>query len=443
MEILINQSIGDYGVLREIGSGGMGRVYEAIHSVTHRHEALKVLDATAPTSEVQSERFLREIRLQAALSHPNIAAVHNAFWNEDSLVLVCELLQGEPLQVALERGRLSLARSVEVLSEVLSALSYAHARGVIHRDISPSNIFVTAASGSVKLIDFGLAKTTSDLNLTQPGQPAGSYHYMSPEQVRGGQSLDARVDIYGCGAVLFELVTGRRVFPGDSAFDLMQAQCERTPDAPRSLNPDLPKELEDVILKALAKNPEDRFQSADSFAKALAQVRLGVTAPAVVPQSPRPNARAYAVGLSLAVAVAAAGAFYPMLHTKASAAAPKTDRLAVTAPASVQTAPQVTPPVEQQVVAAPPAVVAPPRPVPQARPAVATVARATAPSPRPQASPAVVAEPEPSTTEFTEIETPEVSVAPTDPPPTPEAVDPKTPNKVTRAIKRLNPFRKK
>jgi serine/threonine-protein kinase len=266
------------------------------------------------------------------------------------------------------------------------------------------------------------------LNLTQPGQPAGSYHYMSPEQVRGGQSLDARVDIYGCGAVLYELVTGRRVFPGDSAFDLMQAHCERVPETPRSLNPDVPRELEEVILKALAKNPEDRFQSADSFAKALAKVPLGVAPVVAATPSPRPNARAYAVGLSLALAVAGAAAFYPVFHTTASAAAPKADRIAVTAPASLPATPQVVPPVVVPVPA--------PKPVPPSRPKTTNVARV-------QASPVVVAEPEPSTTELTEIEAPPVLETPSDPPPAPQTVDPKTPNKVTRAIKRLNPFRKK
>jgi serine/threonine protein kinase len=280
MSFLIGQTIGDYVILQELGHGGAGRVYKVEHTITRRREAMKVLAAGKPSSPDQAERFLREIRLQASLDHPNIAAVHNAFWAEDDLVLICELLEGESLRTLLERGRLPLREALDIISQTLSALSYAHGHGVIHRDVSPANILVTAPGGRVKLIDFGLAKAAADLRITQEGSPAGSLHYMSPEQVRGTQTPDARTDIYGCGAVLYELATGRKPFDGDSAFAIMQAQAEQAPKPPQSVEPGLPAGLNAIILQALAKAPEERFQSADSFGRAVEQLRkeLGSTA---------------------------------------------------------------------------------------------------------------------------------------------------------------------
>lgn len=177
----IGQSLGDYAILQELGKGGYGHVYKVEHTITGRREAMKVLAATGTNAAEQSERFLREIRLQASLSHPNIAVVHTAFWVNDDLALVCELLEGESLQQLLERQPPSHKQALEVITQVLDALSYAHARGIIHRDISPANIFLTAR-GIVKIIDFGLAKAATDLRLTREGSPIGAAHYMSPEQ---------------------------------------------------------------------------------------------------------------------------------------------------------------------------------------------------------------------------------------------------------------------
>jgi serine/threonine protein kinase len=269
----VGQSLGDYAILQELGKGGFGQVYKVEHTITGRREAMKVLAASNANAGDQAERFLREIRLQASLSHPHIAVVHTAFWVNDDLALVCELLEGESLQQLLERQAPTQRQATEIMSQVLDALSYAHARGIIHRDVSPANIFVTAG-GTVKIIDFGLAKAATDLRLTREGSPIGAAHYMSPEQIRGAQDIDARTDIYSCGVVLYELLTGKKPFEGDNAFDIMKAQTEQAPPSPMEANPQIPTALSEVVLRALAKKPEARFQSADTFLQALRDVPI-------------------------------------------------------------------------------------------------------------------------------------------------------------------------
>jgi serine/threonine protein kinase len=265
----VGQSLGDYVILQELGKGGYGKVYKVEHTITGRREAMKILAASDVSPAEQSERFLREIRLQASLSHPNIALVHTAFWVNDDLALVCELLEGESLKQRLERERPSHKESTEIMAQVLDALSYAHARGIIHRDISPANIFLTAG-GVVKIIDFGLAKAATDLRLTREGAPVGAAHYMSPEQIRGAQDIDARTDIYSCGVVLYELLAGKRPFEGDNAFDIMKAHTEEAPPLPALENP----QISEVLLRALAKKPEARFQSADAFLQTIKTVQM-------------------------------------------------------------------------------------------------------------------------------------------------------------------------
>ena len=265
----VGQCLGDYAVLQELGKGGYGKVYKVEHTITGRREAMKILAASDASPAEQSERFLREIRLQASLSHPNIALVHTAFWVNDDLALVCELLEGESLKQRLEREGLSPKEALKIMAQVLDALSYAHARGIIHRDISPANIFLTAG-GTVKIIDFGLAKAATDLRLTREGAPVGAAHYMSPEQIRGAQDIDARTDIYSCGVVLYELLAGKRPFEGDNAFDIMKAHTEEAPSLPALENP----QVSEVLLRALAKKPEARFQSADAFLQTIRNVQV-------------------------------------------------------------------------------------------------------------------------------------------------------------------------
>jgi serine/threonine-protein kinase len=260
--------IGDagYRIIEPIASGGMGQVFKAEHVITKRIEAIKVLSGAG--TEEETDRFLREIQLQASLSHPNIAAVYNAFRFNDDLVMVMELVEGEPLRTVLQRGPLKPDVAVRYACEVLKAVGYAHANGVIHRDITPSNIVITP-QGTLKLMDFGLAKAAASPSASQSGTYLGSPHYMSPEQVKDAMRASPRSDIYSLGAVLYEMATGRKVFEGDSSFTVMQAQVETLPTPPIQVKPGIPPSLNAAILTALAKDPAQRFADADAFRRAL------------------------------------------------------------------------------------------------------------------------------------------------------------------------------
>jgi len=271
MSFSIGDTVDAYRILEELGRGGMGQVFKVEHTLTRRLEAMKVLEGGRPESPGQATRSLREIQVQAGLDHPNIAAVHNAFWLADDLVLVMELIEGCSLRSVVETGRVSLATAIDYACQALAALSYAHAHGVIHRDVSPSNMMVSS-KGVLKLTDFGLSKGPADVQLSQPGVPIGSLYYMSPEQVRGA-SVAAQCDIYSLGAVLYELVTGKRPFDGESAFSLMMAHVEEAPVPPIEIEPNLPPLLNQAILRSLAKDPAERFLSADEFRETLLRVK--------------------------------------------------------------------------------------------------------------------------------------------------------------------------
>jgi serine/threonine protein kinase len=267
--------LGPYKILRVAGTGGMGEVYQVEHTLTRRVEALKVL-VQREASEAASERFFREIRVQASLNHPNIAALHNALWIEDDLVMIMEWVEGESLSTVLDRGPLPLDTAISYGCQALNALAYAHAQGVLHRDVKPANMIITPA-GDLKLTDFGLAKILGDdeRRLTQSGAWYGTVHYMSPEQVRGITSLDARTDLYSLGAVMYEMVTGQKPFDSGSIFDIMSSHVEEPPRPPIELKSELSADLSRVILQAMAKRPEDRFVSAEAFHEALEGVRSG------------------------------------------------------------------------------------------------------------------------------------------------------------------------
>ena len=181
MNFQIGDTIGAYKIIGVVGTGGMGQVFKVEHTVTRRVEAKKVLVQGRTNGAEQARRFLREIQVQASLNHPNIASVHNAFWMDDDLVMIMELVEGESLQQLLERRRISPATGIDYACQALSALSYAHAHGITHRDIKPANMMVTP-EGTVKLMDFGLAKAPADARLTQSGAVMGTLHYMSPSQ---------------------------------------------------------------------------------------------------------------------------------------------------------------------------------------------------------------------------------------------------------------------
>jgi serine/threonine protein kinase len=288
MSLHVGEAIGDYRVIGIIGAGGMGQVFQVEHKITKRKEAMKVLIADL-ADETQVQRFKREIEVQARLNHPNIAAVHNAFRLKDRIVLVLEFVEGQTLENLLKQGRPPLETGIDYIRQTLEALDYAHHNGVIHRDVSTANLMITE-NGLVKLMDFGVAKSLGDLRLTDGGSMIGSLYYMSPEQVKGSIDPDPRSDIYSAGAILFEIVTGKKPFDYEDRFSLMVAQVEEQPRLPTLIDPELPTELDDIILKALAKEPSHRYSSAQDFLAALRTIKQ--TAETFAPKpAPRPKRR--------------------------------------------------------------------------------------------------------------------------------------------------------
>ncbi len=272
MSFAAGDMVGDYRIVEEVGRGGMGRVFRVEHLITRRMEAMKILLEGQSRDPERAQRFLREIQTQARLHHPNIAQVYNAFTAGDDLVMVMEWVEGERLDEILAKGPLPLERALDYARQALAALSHAHAQGVTHRDVAPANLIV-APAGILKLTDFGLATGTAEgMRLTQSGTPVGSVYYMSPEQVRGLERPDHRTDLYSLGVVLYEMTTGTKPFVGDSAFQVMTAHVSGEPQPPSERVAGLPAALDPVILRALAKDPAERFASAEEFREALHRV---------------------------------------------------------------------------------------------------------------------------------------------------------------------------
>ncbi|MBI3684708.1 MAG: serine/threonine protein kinase [Acidobacteria bacterium] len=268
MKYQIGQRVGDYILTAHLGSGATGHVFRVEHAVTHREEAMKVLCADSAMNQERAQRFLREAKVLAKLNHPNITAIHNAFWVDGDLAIVMELVDGESLRQVLDRGPAPFPQAMSYARQVLRALRHAHQKGVVHRDISPANILVTG-DGRVKLTDFGLAKEPESIHLTQTGAALGSLHYSSPEQIKAADSADARSDLYSCGALFYELFTATRVFEAPSAFELMLAHADSKPAPPVQRQPKLPAHVNESILRALEKDPRRRFASAEAFLEAL------------------------------------------------------------------------------------------------------------------------------------------------------------------------------
>ncbi len=273
--------VGDYEVLSQLGSGGMGRVYKVRNVISNREEAMKILRPDFAKEAEFAARFMAEIRTLAAMDHPNIAQLRTAFQVDDQFVMVMEFVEGTSLDKLVRQLRGKLDRVLDYATQVLGALSYSHGRGVIHRDIKPANIMITP-HGVAKLMDFGIAKSANDMNLTVPGATIGSIYYMSPEQVRGG-AIDARTDVYSFGVTLYELLTGDRPFKAETSYSVLNAQVSQTPVAPALVNSAIPQALSDVVMRAMAKDPAQRFQTAEEFRNVLSELRR--TQPAVMAEA--------------------------------------------------------------------------------------------------------------------------------------------------------------
>jgi serine/threonine-protein kinase len=264
MSLRLGDRIADYEVIGMLGSGGMGAVYQVRHLISDRTEAMKVLLPDFEANPALAERFVREIRLQASLSHPNIASLHNALRFDNQLLMVMEFVDGRTLSDLIRSGPLEQIKALQVTIQVLSALDYAHSRAVIHRDVKPSNVMITP-EGVAKLMDFGIARAAKDLgHLTQTGAAIGSMYYMSPEQIRG-ETLDGRADLYSTGVTLFEALTGRRPFAGSEAAQVLEAQLKEAPPDPAFLRAVITPELSRIVIKSLEKIPANRYQTAAAF----------------------------------------------------------------------------------------------------------------------------------------------------------------------------------
>ena len=261
------QIVGDYTVEGLLGQGGLGAVYRATHLISGRTEAMKVMLPEQTGTPDMMERFRREIQLLAALNHPNIAGLHHAFEVDGQLIMIMELVEGEDLRSCSRRTRISLPVLIEAAAQVLSALEYAHARGVTHRDIKPANIMISAA-GAVKVLDFGIAISQQSPELTAAGSLIGSPTHMSSEQIRG-EKATAQSDLYSLGVTLYELIAGQLPLNGETTYDLMMAHMNTVPIPLRALRNDLPVSLSNAVARALEKSPARRFASAAEFKAAL------------------------------------------------------------------------------------------------------------------------------------------------------------------------------
>jgi|HubBroStandDraft_6_1064221.scaffolds.fasta_scaffold00200_20 serine/threonine-protein kinase len=266
----INKRIGDYEILNELGAGGMGKVYKVRNVISDRIEAMKILLPDLAGRQELAARFQREIKVLAALDHPNIAALRTALTLDNQLVMIMEYVEGTTLTQRMQQGPVPVADAVNYISQVLDALGYAHQQHVIHRDIKPANMMLTP-QGIVKLMDFGIARSGDESTLTMTGTTLGSLGYMSPEQVKG-EPTDARSDLYSVGISLYEMATGRRPFRETSDYSIMAAQVNQPPQPPIEIKPGLPPALNEIILLAIAKSAGARFQSAEAFRNALSRV---------------------------------------------------------------------------------------------------------------------------------------------------------------------------
>jgi len=265
---MIGKTISHYKILEKLGAGGMGVVYKAEDTKLKRLVAIKVLPSTLTHNPEIKDRFIHEAQTASALDHPNICTIHEINESDDGqLYIVMACYEGESLKNKIEEKSLGFEDSINIIFQIMKGISKAHEKGIVHRDIKPDNIMITT-DGIVKIVDFGLAKLSGQSRLTRSGVSLGTVAYMSPEQARG-EEVDPRTDIYSLGVVFYEMLTGELPFKGFHELAMMYSIVNEDPQPPSELNPDISPEMEVIILKAMAKDQEERYQNVIEMGKEL------------------------------------------------------------------------------------------------------------------------------------------------------------------------------
>src|SRR5437762_1338263 len=264
---------GRYRIVRKLGTGGMAKVYLAEDEVLGRRVAIKILDDRHAGDDQFIERFRREAKNAASLSHPNIVSIYDRGEAEGTYYIAMEYLDGRSLkELIVARGPAPVNVAIDYARQILAAIRFAHRHGIVHRDIKPHNVLVDA-EGRLKVTDFGIARAGTS-QMTEAGSIVGTAQYLSPEQARGS-AVDQRSDVYSLGIVLYELLTGEVPFSGDTPVEIAMKHLSQTPEPPSALRPEIPHDLDMVVMRALAKDPEDRYQSAEEMDADLARVARG------------------------------------------------------------------------------------------------------------------------------------------------------------------------
>lgn len=395
---MIGTTIEHYRITARLGGGGMGDVYRAIDLELDREVAIKCVRADLTDIEDVTRRFRAEARTLARLSHRNIATVFRFFAKDDQLFLVMEYIAGNHFGTMLQAGALHHTQALQLLRQALDGLGYAHRQKVVHRDIKPGNLMVDA-SGTVKVLDFGIAHLLDTTRMTRTGSVIGTPAYMAPEQALG-KAVDARTDLYSLGIVLYEMLTGDLPFQANSDFELMRAHVEAQPRALSDLSPEVPRTVQQAIHRVLAKDSAERFQTAEEFADALrlpdedatvisapaaraqhqdvpASVAAQALATTLIRQAANPRTRAVAAGIAIGLGLT--GAFWLLSGNQPVAPA----EAAVTAGPGSGTAPAAQTETDSGSAAQPEAEPTPAVPAAAAEPSRVMTAEAASAQPRP------------------------------------------------------------